>query len=108
FGYRKTELHIVTNTDGMGTLVADGTGALPLGTPVDFIKANLTHGVEQLSNEIQLRGNLDDGKLDWLAGAFWLNTEPNGSQGNSVAFAQIPGTPLSAPNYNFTDQTSKA
>jgi len=108
FGYRKTELHIVSNTDGMGTLAADGTGALPLGTPVDFIKANLTYGAEQLSNEIQLRGKLDDGKLDWLVGAFWLNTEPNGSQGNAVAFAQIPGTPLSPPNYNFTEQTSKA
>ncbi|MDB6063561.1 MAG: TonB-dependent receptor [Verrucomicrobiaceae bacterium] len=108
FGYRKTKLNLEVNTDGMGTLIADGTGPFPAGTPVNYIKANLHDEVKQTSDELQLRGKLDDGKFDWLVGGFWLKSKPNGAQGSSVAFAQVPGQPVAAPAYNFIEQESKA
>lgn len=108
FGYRHVDLSYATNVDGMPTLIADGTGAFPAGVPVNFINADLHQVIEQYSNEIQLRGQAMDDKLDWLFGLFWLQSEPDGPQGNTVAFAQIPGTPLAGPGYNFIEEESRA
>jgi iron complex outermembrane receptor protein len=109
FGYRKTELSLSVNTDGMGTLTADGSNPfIPAGTPMNYIKANLNDAVKQVSNELQLRGKTAGGKVDWLVGAFWLESEPDGPQGTAVAFGQVPGAPLTAPAYNFIEEKSKA
>lgn len=108
FGYRATELSIVVNTDGMGLLTSDGTGILPAGLPVAYIKANLNDAVEQISNEFQVRGEFGEGKGDWLLGAFWLSSEPDGPQGSSVGFAQIPGMPVAGPAYNFIEEETRA
>jgi iron complex outermembrane receptor protein len=89
-------------------LAADGSGLLPAGLPVAYIKANLNDAVEQISNEFQLRGNFADGKVDWLVGAFWLQSKPDGAQGSSVGFAQIPGLPVAGPAYNFIEEESQA
>jgi iron complex outermembrane receptor protein len=94
--------------DGMPPLSADGTGPYPAGTPVDFIKADLHQRARQLSDELQLRGEAFDSGLKWLVGAFWLKNEPNGPQGNTVSFGQVPGTPLSPPAYNFITEKSRA
>jgi iron complex outermembrane recepter protein len=108
FGYRETDLNYVTNADGMPTLIADGTGAFPAGIPVDFIEADLNQETKQYSDELQLRGKLLDERLDWLLGVFWLKSEPNGPQGNTVSFAHIPGTPAFPAAYNFITEKSKA
>ena len=92
FGYRVTELSIAVNTDGMSLLTSDGTGAFPADYPVAYIKAGLSDAVKQTSDEIQLRGQVFDDKVDWLLGAFWLKSEPDGAQGSSVALHkyQVP------------------
>jgi iron complex outermembrane receptor protein len=108
FGYRATSLAYATNVDGMPIIAADGTGAFPAGVPVEFIKADLHEDAKQLSDELQVRGDAFDSKFKWLAGAFWLQNTPTGPQGNTVSFAQIPGTPLSPPAYNFITEQSKA
>lgn len=108
FGYRDTALFLNTNTDGMFTLTADGTGPYPVGVPVNYIKANLTNETEQFSNELQLRGKLLDDRLGWLVGAFWLNSEPGGPQGSEVAFGHVPSTPLPPAAYTFISEDSKA
>lgn len=108
FGYRDTALFLNTNTDGMFTLTADGTGPYPAGTPVNYIKANLTNETEQFSNELQLRGKLFDDRLDWLVGAFWLKSEPGGPQGSQVVFGHVPGTPPPPAAYIFITEESKA
>lgn len=108
FGYRKTELAIRVNTDGMSLLTADGTGVLPAGLPVAYIKADLNDAVEQISNEIQVKGEFAGGNSNWLLGGFWLTSEPDGAQGSAVGFAQIPGAPVTPPSYNFIEETSQA
>lgn len=107
FGYRDTSLFLNTNTDGMFTLTADGPpyGA---GTPVNFIKANLTNETEQTSNELQLRGRALDDNLSWLVGAFWLQSEPSGPQGSEVAFGHVPLLPLPNAAYTFITEESRA
>jgi iron complex outermembrane receptor protein len=111
FGYRNVDLSYATNVDGMPTLTADGTGAFPAGFGVNFINADLNQAVEQFSNELQLKGTAFNDRLDWLLGLFWLESEPDGPQGNSVAFAQIvnpPVVPLAGPAYNFIEEKSQA
>jgi iron complex outermembrane recepter protein len=108
FGYRDTDLAYATNVDAMPTLTADGTGPLPAGTPVNFIKADLNQSQEQFSDELQVKGQAFGDQLDWLLGAFWLKSQPTGPQGNAVSFAQIPGLPLTAPAYLFVTERSKA
>jgi iron complex outermembrane receptor protein len=111
FGYREVDLSFATNTDGMPRLTIDGTGLVPFpaGLQMDFIKANLTQQLQQYSNEVQLRGQALDDRLDWIVGAFWLKNEPNGAQGQSVTFAGVPGvTPPVQASYGFITEESKA
>src|SRR5690554_5846642 len=108
FGYRKTDLNYLINVDGMPTLPADGSGAFPAGTPIKFITGDLYQQTEQYSNELQLRGTAFDDKMEWLVGAFWLKSKPDGYQGNAVAFAAYPGAPVTGSAYNFLTEKSEA
>src|SRR5690606_1682042 len=108
FGYRETSLHYQPNVDGMPTILADGSGVFPAGTPVEYIRARLAQETKQTSDELQLRGAVFDGALEWLVGGFWLKSEPNGSQGIQVAFAHIPGTPNVPAGYTLMTEESNA
>src|SRR5690606_13748089 len=101
FGYRHTDLNYAINVDAMPTVKAFGF------LPVNFIKADKYDQSEQYSNELQFKGTALDDKLDWLVGAFWLNNEPIGYQGNSVAFAvELIGASPAA--YTFVTEESQA
>jgi iron complex outermembrane receptor protein len=101
FGYRHTDVNYSINVDGMPTINAFGF------IPTNFIKADKYDQSEQFSNEIQFKGLAFDGKLDWLVGGFWLKNEPNGHQGNSVAFAvELIGASPAA--YTFVTEESQA
>jgi len=108
FGYRDTHLSYYINVDGAPVIDADGTGAYPAGIPLEFIRGSLDSNIRQISDELQLKGKSIDGKLDWLAGLFYLHDDPTGAQGNFVGFAHIVGTPTAGPGYNFITETSKA
>lgn len=108
FGYRDVELAYLTNVDGFGPLITDGTGAYPAGVPLELVKGSLFQELEQFSNELQLRGNAFDDRLDWLVGAFWLKNEPSGPQSNWVSFAHIVGTPDAPTTFNFVTEESQA
>ena len=76
FGYR--DLSFSSNSD------ADGT-AVPLFGAIQSTTDNVTlnpptggMSSEQYSDELQLLGNAFDDKLEWIAGAFWM--EMDGSQ----------------------------
>lgn len=101
FGYRHTDLNYSINVDAMPTINAFGV------IPTNFIKADKYDQSEQYSNEIQFKGLAMDDKLDWLVGGFWLKNEPNGYQGNSVAFAvELIGASPAA--YTFVTEETKA
>ena len=101
FGYRQTDLSYAVNTDALPTLNAFGF------LPVNFIKASLAVQVEQYSNELQVRGEAFEEKLDWMLGGFWLKSEPDGGQGNAVAFApEFIGA--SGASYGFNTERSQA
>ncbi|MFA5496412.1 MAG: TonB-dependent receptor, partial [Porticoccaceae bacterium] len=105
FGYRHTDLNYAINVDGMPTLQADV--GLPFTIPTNFIKADKFDQSEQYSNEIQFKGTAFDDKLNWLVGGFWLKNEPDGYQGNSVAFAvELIGASPAA--YTFVTEESQA
>ena len=107
FGYRHTDLSYVTNTDGLGPLFGNGN-PYPVGLPLHYIKANNNQEIEHYSNEIQLKGQALGDKLDWMVGAFWLDSEPDGSQGYTVLFGEVIGFPVARASYTFTSEESRA
>jgi iron complex outermembrane receptor protein len=107
FGYRDTE--VAFNTDsGTPRAIADGTGFLPAGTPLDLITSTAQNQTHQYSDELQLRGTSLEDRLQWLAGAFYLESNPSGPQSNLVGFAQIPGFDTATTSYSFIAEKSKA
>lgn len=112
FGYRYADVSYNVNVDGTPTLFTDDTNliGLPAGFPVDLLLADLNQETEQLSNELQLRGKAFDDRLNWMVGGFWLDIDPDGPHGNTVAFGHLVGigVPLQAPVYNFISEKSWA
>ncbi|NIB44099.1 TonB-dependent receptor [Pseudomaricurvus alkylphenolicus] len=108
FGYQTTDLDYAPNIDGIRTyespvvkagLVAAGIPeSLIVSAETSVVKARLIDQTKQFSNEIQLRGSSFDSRLDWIVGAFYLKSEPDGvGQINTTSVAQtkvetlIPG-----------------
>ena len=63
--------------------------------------------VQQYSNEFQVMGKLFGDKLDWIVGAFYLKSDPNGVNGSVTYSAVIPGKTFTY-NENYNTSTSKA
>ncbi|MDB6060868.1 MAG: TonB-dependent receptor [Verrucomicrobiaceae bacterium] len=108
FGYRKNILNYNTNVDGVANLES----TFVPGLPVKLIYAENYDSAKQLSDELQIRGRAFEEKLEWVAGLFWLKSEPTGPGGTLVAFGEplvslLTGAPGTA-DYNFTTQTSRA
>lgn len=97
FGYQATDLDYAPNIDGIGTynspvveagLVA-ALGPLFVGSETSVVKARLIDQTKQISNEIQLRGSSLDDRMEWIAGVFYLKSEPDGAgQINSTSVFQ--------------------
>lgn len=108
FGYRHTKVDYFSSVDGLPTLIADGTGAVPRGLPVMVVGGRQTSDVEQFTNELQFKGSLADGKLDWLIGGFYLKSKPKGPSGTYIPVFILPGITNAPFNYAFFTETSKA
>ena len=98
FGYRTQEW--IQNTDSDGT-------TLPLLNTYNF------QNEYQITNELQFSGQLFDGRLDWLVGAFYLFNKPDGPYGAKFDIyrpSQIPqdNWPLSTVQNAFYKDESKA
>ena len=108
FGYRKTKIDYFSSVDGLPTLRSDGTGAIPAGLPVTVVGGRQTSDVQQISNELQLKGHLLDDRLDWLVGGFYLKSEPKGPSGTYIPIFILPGITDAPFNYSFYEEESKA
>jgi iron complex outermembrane receptor protein len=85
FGYRKISFEANTNFDGS------------VGSYYDSYD---TQNLNQYTDEVQLHGKAFDGKLTWLAGAFTMDSEPDGptgGQGNNQALYALESPPGSPP-----------
>ncbi|MDE2570167.1 MAG: TonB-dependent receptor [Sphingomonadales bacterium] len=108
FGYRHTKIDYYSSVDGLPTLISDGTGAIPGGLPVEVVGGRQTSDVEQLTDELQLRGKAADDKVDWLVGGFYLKSKPKGPSGTYIPIFILPGITNAPFNYGFFTETSKA
>lgn len=108
FGYRKTDVEYNINTDGVPLLLST------FGAPLTSLNAGAINHVEQYTDEVQLAGSAFDNKVDWLVGAFFLESKPYGPNGtgNSIGAPVIPGVidPVNFATfqYNFYTEKSKA
>jgi iron complex outermembrane receptor protein len=107
FGYRNTSLAF-SRDSGTPRAIADGSGVLPAGTPLDLIVAATEDHTDQFTDEVQLHGQALTGRLQWLVGGFYLKSKPAGPQSNLVGFAEVPGYDTATTSYNFITETSKA
>jgi iron complex outermembrane receptor protein len=108
FGYRHTRLSYYASSDGLPTLTSDGTGVIPAGLPVDVVNGRQDSDINQITDEVQFKGKLFDNKLDWLVGAFYLDSKPVGPSGTYVAIFTLPGISDAPYSYNFYTEKSKA
>lgn len=92
FGYRSSKVDAARDMDGSYLELYDGVS-----------KTN----VEQYSNEFQILGTLLNDRLDWIAGAFYLKSDPSGVNGSVTYSAVIPGKTFTF-NENYNSATSKA
>jgi len=109
FGYRRTFVSYNINTDG--------TPAEPsavYGLPITVLNAGAINHTEQYTEELQLKGKLWDGKINWLLGAFYLSGDPYGVTGTGLGLGQpilsagsVP-SPLATFSYNNAYETSHA
>jgi iron complex outermembrane receptor protein len=79
------------------------------GTALGFLNVVQKTNERDISEEPQIKGSGFDSKLDWLAGLFYLKSEPlQGNVGYNVV--QVPGllSSLGPASYPFTTQESKA
>ena len=92
FGYRSSKVDGARDMDGTSLALYDGIS---------------NTNVQQYSNEFQVIGKLFGDKLDWIVGAFYLKSDPNGVNGSVTYSAVIPGKTFTY-NENYNTSTSKA
>ncbi|WP_242127409.1 TonB-dependent receptor [Sphingobium sp. Sx8-8] len=99
FGYR--------NQEYLSRSTPDGLPAIPNfpvpGATFDLLHADNAYGVEQLSNELQLRLKMFDGNVNLLVGGFYLHDRPVGQNRDGLTIFGAPSI-----SYNFLTNTSKA
>ena len=109
FGYRRTYLAYNINTDGTPAPFSTLFGA-----PISLLNAGAINHVEQFTDEVQLRGKALNDRLDWLAGIFYLSSDPYGVTGTGLGLGQVqldtshPPSPIAAFSYNNNYETSRA
>jgi iron complex outermembrane receptor protein len=109
FGYRRTYLAYNINTDGTPAPFSTLFGA-----PISLLNAGAINHVEQFTDEVQLRGKVLNDKVSWLAGIFYLSSDPYGVTGTGLGLGQVETNPLDPPNplaafsYNNNYETSRA
>lgn len=106
FGFRKTYLFYLLNNDGLPRLPST---TIP-GASITVLNGNAKIHTEQYTNELQLKGALFDGKVDWLLGGFYLHSKPFGPNGTGSLQFYSGTAPLDMNNfgYNFLTEDSRA
>jgi len=93
FGYRDADVFTTVDNDGL---------AVPLA------ESSTTNRLRQYTEELQLAGNLFDGRLKYTLGGFYYNEAPDGPGGNSsVEFNSSAGLAHTIP-YTYLHNKSKA
>lgn len=82
FGYREVNAYSITDIDG---------------TQLPMIGADTHVNYEQYSNELQISGEAFDNSLDYIAGIFWLKSEPNGPERLALQTFAASETNFDAP-----------
>src|SRR3546814_17594422 len=90
FGFRQIKSENLSNFDGVPGHVLD---------TYQLIRN------KQYTDELQIKGDLFDGKLAWLAGAFYLNT-PDGTLGTDSDLYTL-GVTTNPPRTPFSPQKTK-
>jgi iron complex outermembrane recepter protein len=108
FGWRKTHLFYLANSEGLPRLLSS---TIPGGTTnVTVLNGNARINTEQVTDEVQLKGSLAGGNIDWLLGGFYLHSKPSGPTGTGSLQFYTGTAPLDMNSfgYNFIVDNSRA
>ncbi|MFA7455480.1 MAG: TonB-dependent receptor [Desulfobulbaceae bacterium] len=103
FGYRIADVFVQSQIDGMGDLLAEVAPNVIIPLPLNVLEGQQRNDINQLTEEFHIKGDLFDGRLDWLVGAFFLDSEPDGVMASATGFF-APTT----QTYQFVEEESKA
>lgn len=106
FGWRKTHLFYLANSEGLPRLPSS---TIP-GVNVTVLNGNAKINTEQFSDEIQLKASVADGNIDLLLGGFYLHSKPAGPTGTGSLQFYTGTAPIDMNNfgYNFLKEDSRA
>jgi len=93
FGYREVKQETLVDIDG---------------TPLPFVDIASNSDLRQVSNELQVSGQLFEDRLKFIAGGLYLKSEPNSSDGFQTLSGNVLGGISSSVSTNFLTETSKA
>lgn len=85
-GYREVFTHTFSDIDG---------------TPFPMVHADNYVGNKQFTNELQISGDAFDGALEYIAGLFYLKSEPDGANVLRLQLFAQTGTPFTAPVFGL-------
>lgn len=92
FGYRRTTLRSTINTSGLGEVRVGGV-------PFTVFLADSAQSRQYLTNEFQILGEALDGRLNFIAGAFYNNDKPyEGGGSHFIAFSATGLAPYVTSN----------
>lgn len=102
--YRTSELLTLSQVDGVGDVpVTDALGTAIALHPLRVIEGSQHEEIKQFTEELHVKGKALDDNLDWLLGAFFLKSEPDGIMATATGiFAPTVQT------YQFTENKSRA
>jgi iron complex outermembrane receptor protein len=105
-GWRKTHLFYIANSEGLPRLPSS---TIP-GANVTVLNGNAKVNTEQFTDEMQLKGSLAGGNIDWLVGGFYLRSKPAGPTGTGSLQFYTGAAPLDMNSfgYNFLVDNSRA
>jgi len=93
FGYRKVKQETYVDIDG---------------TPMPIVNVTSGSDLRQISNELQLSGQLFENRLKFILGGLYLKSEPNGSDGFQRNTITVLGGVASSVFGNYLTEKSKA
>lgn len=102
-GYRTSDVFVQSQIDGMGDVPWEIAPGVIVPMPMNVLEGHQRQELKQFTEEFHLKGQALDDKLDWLLGAFYLKSEPDGVMASATGFF-APTTQI----YQFVEDKSKA
>lgn len=103
FGYRQNDVFVQSQIDGINTVPLEVAPGVIVPAPIRVLEGQQHSQMRQFTEELHIKGSALADRLEWLVGAFYLKSEPDGPMANATGFF----APTSQV-YQFVEEESQA